>query len=188
MTKPQEIYEKALSISPGTPAIQNNYALSMILNDQIDEAIQQLEKLSARVEGSPTIRQNLALAYGLKGNSQRARELNLKGLSPEQAEENLQFYKHYAELKKRKKPSDLKDQLDAFSDEPTVKKSNNAPAASPLMKNAAPAAGKSRKAAKQEAPPSDDAAPEAQPQSEAQTSGSAFGNSAEYSFPSPARH
>ena len=116
----QELYRKALALSPDSLLTQNNLAMSMILNGQIDDAIALLETLNKRKDANATVRQNLALAYGLKGNPARARELNLQDVSPEQAEQNLQFYEKYARLKQEQassnaSPASLDDLLNNFT-------------------------------------------------------------------------
>ena len=92
----QELYEHALKLSPGSLAIQNNLAMSLILNNQLTQAIDILESLSNSAPDNRTIRQNLALAYGLKGNRQKALELNKMDVSEEEAKDNLLFYEKYA--------------------------------------------------------------------------------------------
>lgn len=92
----QEIYQKALSMAPDSANIQNNYAMSLILDKKYDEAIALLEPLVQKND-NPTMRQNLALAYGLKGDSTKAFDLNRRSLSPKQAQDNLRFYQEYQE-------------------------------------------------------------------------------------------
>jgi Flp pilus assembly protein TadD len=107
----QEIYQKALSLAPSSTAIRNNQALSLILSDEIDEAIARLEPLTRSSSATATMRQNLALAYGLKGNRERARELNLKDVSEQQANENLRFYEKYAHLRSAQNASPRADEM-----------------------------------------------------------------------------
>ncbi len=102
-----ELYEKALSLAPFSVAINNNMAMSMILNDQLDSAQTILETLYKQNPDVPKIRYNLALVYGLKGDKKRAMELNLESLSQKQAEENLKFYQHYSSKKGDHKPVEL---------------------------------------------------------------------------------
>jgi Flp pilus assembly protein TadD len=97
----QEIYQKALSLSPDSVTIQNNYALSLILDRKLDQAIALLEPLVQKTDNK-TVRQNLALAYGLKGDTAQALDLSRKDLTPQQAEENMHFYEQYDQLSKKK--------------------------------------------------------------------------------------
>jgi len=99
----QEIYQKALSLSPDSASIQNNYAMSLILDKKYDQAIALLEPLAKKENSNPTIRQNLALAYGLKGDTSQALDLNRRNLTPQQAEENMRFYQEYERLSKQKR-------------------------------------------------------------------------------------
>lgn len=101
----QTSYRKALRADGGNVAVLNNLALSLILTDHYDDAIAILEKLNTGETASPTLRQNLALAYGLKGNRKKAMELGLKDLSTEEAAENLKFYDYYQQLKKTGEPA-----------------------------------------------------------------------------------
>lgn len=94
----QELYQKALSLKADSVTIQNNLAMSYILNRQYKEAVEILEPLAINNRDNTTIRQNLALAHGLSGNSARAAEINRQTLSPQQAEDNLKFYKEYRTL------------------------------------------------------------------------------------------
>lgn len=99
----QAQYRKALALKPTNAAdITNNLAMSLILSSHFDEAVDLLEPLMDQPTTSKTMRQNLALAYGLKGNSQKALDMNLKDLKPEQAKENMRFYEHY---RKQLKPA-----------------------------------------------------------------------------------
>jgi Flp pilus assembly protein TadD len=98
----QEIYQKALSLSPDSVSIQNNYAMSLILDKKFDEAIAMLEPLAQKENSNPTVRQNLALAYGLKGDAAHALAAGRKDLTPQQAEENQRFYQEYDRLSKGK--------------------------------------------------------------------------------------
>jgi Flp pilus assembly protein TadD len=104
----QDMYRHALQLKPGAVNIQNNLAMSMILNDQVDEAIELLEPLSHEHAENKTIRQNLALAYGIKGDKQKALSLNMQDLSQEQAKENLRFYTDYAKQRQSNKKTAAK--------------------------------------------------------------------------------
>lgn len=102
-TAAQEIYQKALKLSPTSTTIQNNLALSMILNDQVDTAISLLEPISHKSNAPAAVRHNLALAYGVKGDAARARTINLKDMTPTQADENQKFYEYYSQMLKKQK-------------------------------------------------------------------------------------
>lgn|GEM_PF-605156 len=126
----QELYTRALILAPDSLSVQNNMAMSLILNKQYDGAILILEKLRLQYSENKTVRQNLALAYGLKGDAPRALALNLKDLSPEQAEENQRFYEHYSQKSKALKVSDVPAQMQiGFTETPAEQKDKVAPAA-----------------------------------------------------------
>lgn len=101
----QNSYREGLKLDPDNLALTNNYALSLLLSDHYDEAIQLLAPLSDGTEASPTVRQNLALAYGLKGDSARAAELGMRDLSLEQVKKNQEFYAHYLRAKRANGPT-----------------------------------------------------------------------------------
>jgi len=92
----QDLYQQALTLAPDSTSIKNNLGMSLILNGQVDQAIELLAPLEKQPAAGQTVRQNLALAYGIKGDKEKAMALNLKGLSPEQAQENMHFYEEYA--------------------------------------------------------------------------------------------
>jgi Flp pilus assembly protein TadD len=103
----QELYSQALKIEPDKLSAQNNLAMSLILNNQLSQAIGMLEALSSLHPDHKTIRRNLALAYGLSGKSEKAFAIDAMDLTPEQARENGRFYSYYAG--KRTGRSPLKD-------------------------------------------------------------------------------
>jgi Flp pilus assembly protein TadD len=106
----QEIYQAALKIEPTSKTIINNLALSMILSNKPGTAITLLEPMALAGPENARLRHNLALAYGVKGDLERARDINLRDMNEEKADENQRFYKHYAKLLKE-------EQLEALSPE-----------------------------------------------------------------------
>lgn len=103
----QEIYQKALALSPKSASIQNNLAMSMIMNGQLDTALSILEPLSETPGAPNTVYYNLALAYGLKGDMKRAHETNLKIMPADKADENQFFYEQYAGMLKKQRDKEL---------------------------------------------------------------------------------
>lgn len=95
----QEIYETALTLSPDSVAIKNNLAMSLILNHQVKQAIALLEPMVKKGgRGDPSmnvVRHNLAMAYGISGQHEKATRLNLRDLTKEQAQENIRYYESY---------------------------------------------------------------------------------------------
>ena len=95
-------YRKGLEVNAKDENIRNNLAMSYILSGEYGDAIKILEELTqdpyVGQKLKPKYRQNLALAYGLSGRSEKAYQNLTKDLSPALARENLEFYK---ELKRR---------------------------------------------------------------------------------------
>ena len=65
--------------------------MSLILNNQLDQAIALLETLRLKHPDNKTLRQNLALAYALKGDKKKAMALNSEDVSPEEAKREHAF-------------------------------------------------------------------------------------------------
>ena len=103
----QEVYDKALRIDSTSHTIKNNLALSYILNNEPKKAVALLAPLAKQPEAPPALRQNLALAYALVGDEKKSREMNLRDLTPEQADENQKFYAYYKKLKQSQKEDAL---------------------------------------------------------------------------------
>ncbi len=99
----QDIYKTALSLEPKSLPITNNLAMSLILNHQPEQAILLLEPLLELYADNATLRHNLALAYGLTGNKDKALKLNITSMTKQQAEENLRFYQYVAKTKQGEK-------------------------------------------------------------------------------------
>lgn len=89
----QDNYRKALKLSPGNIAVQNNYALSLTLAGKLEQAVPILKKIADSENATPQTRQNLALLYALRGDLKTARGLLLQDLPPEAAEKNLAAYR-----------------------------------------------------------------------------------------------
>ncbi|MDE3015524.1 MAG: tetratricopeptide repeat protein [Pseudomonadota bacterium] len=116
----QELYQYALKLAPGSVRIQNNLAMSLILNGQFDQAIGRLEALNTVAGGNLTVRQNLALAYGLSGQDEKALALNLQDLPPEQAKENLRFYETYKKHQSLKEAGAAAPKQIGFAEAPSA--------------------------------------------------------------------
>ncbi|MFO1242469.1 MAG: tetratricopeptide repeat protein [Rickettsiales bacterium] len=90
-------YRQALSDGNGNfPFVENNLAMSCIMTGKYNEAIDVLQGIK-NVEDSPVMRQNLALAYGLKGDMDKAREWGGKDLNEREMNENIAFYQSYVD-------------------------------------------------------------------------------------------
>ncbi|MDR2107559.1 MAG: tetratricopeptide repeat protein [Holosporaceae bacterium] len=73
--KAQSLYKQVISKDPGYIDAYNNMGLSLMLSDKYREAIFYLESACALPEANVTYRSNLALAYGLSGNIEKAKEV-----------------------------------------------------------------------------------------------------------------
>ncbi|MCC7260765.1 MAG: tetratricopeptide repeat protein [Alphaproteobacteria bacterium] len=91
----QEAYREGLKQFPKDDMLQTNLGMSLILQGHYDEAIKVLLEVAEGRTSFPKARQNLALAYGLKGQWDKAYALGLQDLTKEQAKENIEFYKQF---------------------------------------------------------------------------------------------
>lgn len=132
-TQAQAAYHQGLALAPEDAAIGNNLALSLILSDKYDEAIALLEPLTARPEARSTERQNLALAYGLKGDKERAIALGLKDLPQEQVQENVKFYELYQQNRSAAPLSVAAVPVEPVEAKPVLSDGHDAPAVITVM-------------------------------------------------------
>ena len=94
-TEAQLQYRRALAgAKTQYPFVENNLAMSFIMTGKYDEAIDLLQGVKD-METSPVMRQNLALAYGLKGDMMKAREWGGKDLTEKEMNDNIAFYQDY---------------------------------------------------------------------------------------------
>lgn len=94
MGRPQEaqaLYNDALKISPGEPAILSNLGLSYALSRQLPQAEQALRQAAGHPQADKRVRQNLALVVGLQGRFAEAEEIARKDLPPAEAEQNVAY-------------------------------------------------------------------------------------------------
>lgn len=68
----QAAYRAALDVTPRHAAARNNLALSLAFSGKYDEALAIMVPLARSSAATPQIRSNLALIYGLSGDSGRA--------------------------------------------------------------------------------------------------------------------
>jgi Flp pilus assembly protein TadD len=94
MGRPQEaqaLYNDALRIAPGEPAILTNLGLSYALSRQLPQAEQTLRQAASHPQADKRARQNLALVVGLQGRFAEAEEIARKDLPAAEAEENMAY-------------------------------------------------------------------------------------------------
>lgn len=70
----QDIYKTALSFAPGSVAITNNLAMSLILNNQPKQAVRLLEPLLNKDSSNPTIRKNIDRARALQNDNKKVKK------------------------------------------------------------------------------------------------------------------
>lgn len=95
-TLAQERYLDAMEVLSGTVDREytvNNLGLSYVASGDYDKAIALVEPEVTAAANQPALRQLLALAYGAKGDADKAYELGLIDLNVQQVGENLEFYR-----------------------------------------------------------------------------------------------
>jgi len=88
----QLAYRTALALQPNNNLVENNLALSLLLSENYNEAIDILEGLSFTPKATTQMRQNLALAYGLRGDTAAASQVAALDLDAEMVENNLRYF------------------------------------------------------------------------------------------------
>jgi Flp pilus assembly protein TadD len=87
----QNAYRNALATAPDDIATRNNLGLSLMLSGDYDQAVAELSPLSRQPGASTRVRQNLALALGLKGAESDAARVVTPDLDPASIAENKRF-------------------------------------------------------------------------------------------------
>jgi Flp pilus assembly protein TadD len=91
-TGAQAVLRKALEANPGDPVLSVNLGLSLVLGGDPREGANVLLDVTRYPGAPPQARQDLALAYGLLGNSEAAAEILGKTLPKASIQDNLRFY------------------------------------------------------------------------------------------------
>ncbi|MCI5046125.1 MAG: hypothetical protein MRY59_01390 [Aquisalinus sp.] len=86
-------YDMALKIKPNSHVVLNNKGLSYALSGNLTKAEQTLRFAAATTAGTPTVRQNLALVLGFKGDSAEAERLARSDLPPRIADNNVAYFR-----------------------------------------------------------------------------------------------
>lgn len=88
----QESYRAVLEKAPHDVAARNDLALSLALTQHYSEAIDIMTPMARSSTVTPRIRQNLALIYGLAGDSARAAAWSRMDLDAKSTDANLAFF------------------------------------------------------------------------------------------------
>lgn len=88
----QGIYRRALTLTPGDPALTVDLALSLALSGDYRNAIAMLQPLAMGPAGSPQEQQTLAMIYGLDGNTTEAARINGTYFDTAEVQNNLAYY------------------------------------------------------------------------------------------------
>jgi len=93
-TQAQNQYLAGLAIAPGSGSLRNNIALSMVLQERYDAAIDQVQQLLTGTEKDEPYLHNLALIYGLAGRIERSSALLRQMLPEADVANNLAYYQN----------------------------------------------------------------------------------------------
>lgn len=88
----QAYYRTGLDVSASNLSLQNNLGLSLSVSGRHDEAIRVLRKSAASPRAQARNRLNLALAYGMAGETEAAAETARIDLDEAAVQQNLAFY------------------------------------------------------------------------------------------------
>jgi len=91
----REAYAKALTLSAGNPVVLNNLAMSRAQSGDLDQAIAILEGLHGDPRSRVQFRQNLALLYAVRGDTEKAKALAKHDLDDKQLERNLSYFQRF---------------------------------------------------------------------------------------------
>ena len=87
----QASYRAALVASPRRVSARNDLALSLALTGHYDEAIGLIAPLARSIDATPQVRANLAVVYGLAGNTDGAASVSRMDLDDSGTQANLAF-------------------------------------------------------------------------------------------------
>lgn len=87
----QKYYRQAIFMAPSNTRLRSNMALSLSLSSKTKDAIEILTPIVESEHATTRDRQNLAIAYGLSGNMEKAAQLFSQDLSEGEVRNNLAF-------------------------------------------------------------------------------------------------
>lgn len=105
----QELYKKALALSPNHWGVKSNMGLSLVLEGQYDKGISMLSLIADRSEATLRDRQNLAMALGLSGDIEQAAQLYSVDLREEDVRRNLAMFHVYKKAEEASKTLALQE-------------------------------------------------------------------------------
>ncbi len=88
----QDDYQNGLRLAPQSAGLRNNYALSLALSGDYGAAATMLAELARDPKAPTRYRLNLALIYGLAGNTKGAEAVARTTLDEEAVRDNLAYY------------------------------------------------------------------------------------------------
>jgi Flp pilus assembly protein TadD len=89
--KAQALYKRVIAESPNYIDAYNNMGLSLMLCDKYKDAISYLENACSLSEANVTYRSNLALAYGLNGNVEKAKTIYAQDFEGDELAEKIAY-------------------------------------------------------------------------------------------------
>ncbi|MDR0968273.1 MAG: tetratricopeptide repeat protein [Holosporaceae bacterium] len=89
--KAQELYKQVIAKSPNYIDAYNNMGLSLMLLGKYKEAIFYLENACSLPDANAAYRSNLALAYGLIGNLEKAKTIYAQDFEDRELEEKIAY-------------------------------------------------------------------------------------------------
>lgn len=93
-TQAQNQYLAGLELAPDNNSLRNNIALSMVLQDRYDAAIEQIQRMLTGTKNDEAYLHNLALVYGLAGRIESAGSLLRQMLPEADVANNLAYYQN----------------------------------------------------------------------------------------------
>ncbi|HZS84798.1 MAG TPA: tetratricopeptide repeat protein [Stellaceae bacterium] len=88
----QRAYAQGLELAPDNLALRNNLGLSQALAGNFAEATTTLSAAAASPDATARMRQNLALAYGLAGDTEKAAAIARRDLDEQSVKNNIAYY------------------------------------------------------------------------------------------------
>lgn len=93
----QTVYRAALARHPEAQGLKANLGLSLILDRRARDGANVLLDIAGLPDAPAQARENLALAYGVLGNPEAAKQILTADMPAASAEDNLQFYRNLRE-------------------------------------------------------------------------------------------